>query len=142
MYFFYRNGIMCWFIHCFTLNIFVHFLNYVQFPYSFLITSFFKDFVYIFLERGEGRQRKREKHNFGCLLHIPQLGLAHNPGMCPDWESDLWPLLCRPALHQLSHVGQGSENIILMSVWYFMGRTYPSLKFPCWKMLGFLWIFK
>ena len=27
----------------------------------------------------------------GCLLHAPYWGLTHNPGMCPDWESNLQP---------------------------------------------------
>ena len=27
----------------------------------------------------------------GCLLHVPYCDLAHNPGMCPYWESNQWP---------------------------------------------------
>ena len=27
----------------------------------------------------------------GCLLHAPHWDLAHNPGMCPEWETNLWP---------------------------------------------------
>ena len=46
---------------------------------------FFKDFIYfIFREREEGREVK--KH---CVVasHTPPTGdLAHNTGMCPEWE--------------------------------------------------------
>ena len=50
---------------------------------------FFKDFIYLFLERGE-RRRKRGKETSmcGCLSHAPIGDLAINPGMCPDWESN------------------------------------------------------
>ena len=37
--------------------------------------GFFLDFVYLFLERGEGKEKGGRN-------------LAHNPGMCPDWESN------------------------------------------------------
>ena len=46
---------------------------------------FFKDFIYLFLERGEGREK--EKHQ--CVVAssmLPTVYLACNPGMCPDWE--------------------------------------------------------
>ena len=26
----------------------------------------------------------------GCLSHVPTGDLAHNPGMCPDWELNQW----------------------------------------------------
>ena len=45
------------------------------------------EFVY-FLEKGEGGEKEGEKHQ--CVVsHAPPTGdLAHNPGMCPDWESN------------------------------------------------------
>ena len=27
----------------------------------------------------------------GCLSYAPTGDLAHNPGMCPDWELNQWP---------------------------------------------------
>ena len=57
----------------------------------------FKDFTYLFLERGEDRGKEREKHwcaretLIGCLLHSPTGDLAQNPDMCPDWELNQWP---------------------------------------------------
>ena len=52
-----------------------------------------------FLERGEGREKERERNiwcvrdtSIDCLLQDPKWGPTHNPGVCPDWESncDLW----------------------------------------------------
>ena len=33
--------------------------------------------------------------------------LACNPGMCPDWESNLWPFGLQPTLNPLSYTSQG-----------------------------------
>ena len=44
------------------------------------------------------RKRGRETSMCGCLSGGP----AHNPGMCPDWESNQRPLVLRPALNPLS----------------------------------------
>ena len=57
-----------------------------------LFQKIFKDFIYLFLERGRERDRKREKHQCVVASYMPHNGdLACNPGMCPDWESNLWP---------------------------------------------------
>ena len=48
---------------------------------------FLKDFIYLFLERGEGREKEGgETSMYGCLLSTPTGDMAHNPGMCPDWK--------------------------------------------------------
>ena len=53
----------------------------------------FKDFIYLFLEREEGREEKRERNrnmrekHQSVASHMPPTGdLARNTGMCPDWE--------------------------------------------------------
>ena len=53
----------------------------------------FKDFIYLFLDRGEGREKERETNiNVWLPLMCPTLGnLAGNPGTCPDWESNRRP---------------------------------------------------
>ena len=53
---------------------------------------FLKDFIYSFLEGKGGRKRGKETSMCGCLLCTLYWDLAHNPGMCPDWESNQWPL--------------------------------------------------
>ena len=47
---------------------------------------FFKDFIYLFLERGEGKEKERKRNiNCGCLSCTPPTGYrALNPGMYPD----------------------------------------------------------
>ena len=53
---------------------------------------FFKDFIYLFLERGREGEREGEKHQCVAASHAPRIGdLAYNPGMCPDWESNQQP---------------------------------------------------
>ena len=47
--------------------------------------EFFKDFIYVFLEKG------RERGKYQCVVAscAPTTGdLTCNPGMCPDWESN------------------------------------------------------
>ena len=60
----------------------------------FLIFFNLKDFIYLFLERGEREgEREGEKHPCVVASHRPTTGdLACKPGMCPDWESNrqLW----------------------------------------------------
>ena len=48
-------------------------------------------FIYFFREGKGGRKRRRETSMCGCLLRPPTGDLAHNAGMCPDWESNQRP---------------------------------------------------
>ena len=64
------------------------------YPYEYtknidLCTSFFKEIIYLFLERGGEKERGRETSMCGCLSYTSPTGdLASNSGMCPDWESN------------------------------------------------------
>ena len=50
-----------------------------------IIRCIFKDFIYLFLERGEGKKREGEKHQCVVASHEPPTGdLTRNPGVCPD----------------------------------------------------------
>ena len=50
-------------------------------------------FIYLLRERGREEEREGEKHQCVVASHVPLAGeLAHNPGMCPDWESNCDPL--------------------------------------------------
>ena len=52
---------------------------------------FFEDFIYLFSETGEGREKGRET-SIGYTSCTPPTGdLAGNPGMCSDLESNLQP---------------------------------------------------
>ena len=45
-------------------------------------------FIYFY----RGREEEGEKRQCVVASHLPPTGdLAHNPGMCPDWESNLLP---------------------------------------------------
>ena len=56
---------------------------------------FWKDFIYLFLERWERKEKERERNINVWLPHVPPAGdLAHNPGM--------------PALNPLIYTSQDS----------------------------------
>ena len=51
---------------------------------------FLKNMLFIFRERGMEVKREGEKHQ--CVVSSCASStedLVHNPGMCPDWESNL-----------------------------------------------------
>ena len=50
---------------------------------------FKKNYLFIFRERGREEEREGEKHQCVVASHVaPTQDLAHNPGVCPDWESN------------------------------------------------------
>ena len=49
----------------------------------FFLSLFLKDFIYLFSERGEGRDKEKKRKST-----LPTGDLACNPGMCPDWEAN------------------------------------------------------
>ena len=56
------------------------------------VCIYFKDFIYLFLERGREEEREGEKHQYVGASRMPRTGdLACNPGMCPDWEMNPQP---------------------------------------------------
>ena len=66
-------------------------------------------FIYLFLERGEGREKEMER-SMECVVasHLPPTGdPAHNPDLCPDWESNCDPWVRRQVLSPLSRTSQG-----------------------------------
>ena len=49
-------------------------------------------YFFIFRKRGQDGERKGEKHQCVVASCVPPTGdLAHNPGTCPDWESNWRP---------------------------------------------------
>ena len=54
------------------------------------LTHFFFKILFIFPQRGEGRERR--KHQCVVVSHATSTrDLVRNPGICPDWESDQPP---------------------------------------------------
>ena len=65
-------------------------------PY-FIFKNFLKDFIYLFLGRGEEREKERGRNidvwdKQLVVSCMPLTGdLAHNADLCPDWESNQQP---------------------------------------------------
>ena len=91
------------------------------------IIIFKKDFIYLFWEREEGRQKEwernideREKHLL-VAYHTPLTGdMAHNPGLCPDWESNWRPF--------------GPQAGTQSTVWNALMHTILTLTQSRWNM--------
>ena len=46
-------------------------------------------YLFVFREKGREGEREGEKHQGVAVSHTPPTGdMAHNPGMCPDRESN------------------------------------------------------
>ena len=68
---------------------------------------FKKFYLLIFKDRGRERDREGEKYQCEVDSHVAPTGdLAHNPGVCPDWESNQRPFDSQPALYPLSYTSQ------------------------------------
>ena len=85
-------------------------------------------FFNLLSERWEGREEERkrninvwEKHQLVASHVSPTENLAHNPGMCPDWELNPRLSVHRPALNPLSHTSQGKNGL------YFYQLSFDSL---------------
>ena len=110
---------------------------------SFPILSFFKkSLFYLFLDRGEGRDKERERNlNVWLPLMHPQLGTWPATQACAltgSQTSD--PLVHRPALNSLSHTSQGSFPFLLFfnKKWHPLYTNVPGLVFPnpvSWRSL-------
>ena len=71
------------------------------------LVDFLKYFIYLFLEGGEGE--RGEKYQCVVASRTPPTGdLAHNPGICPDWELNRRPFSSQPVLNPLNYTSQGS----------------------------------
>ena len=89
---------------------------------------FFKKYLFIYLLFGvEGREKEKERNITVWLpLHTHPTGnLAHNPGMCPDWESNQPLFGSQPALNPLSYISRGSVHFIFF-------RTLSQAKSSSW----------
>ena len=77
----------------------------------------FKDYIYLFLDRGEGREKERERHVIVWLpLMCSLLGIWSTIQACAltgNWTSV--PLVCRLALNLLNHTSQGISEACLPS---------------------------
>ena len=55
--------------------------------FHFLNKHIFLNFIYFLRQRRGEVEREGEKHQYVVASRVSPTGdLAHNPGMCPDWE--------------------------------------------------------
>ena len=64
------------------------------------------------MEEGKEKERERniyvwEEERSVASRMLPNGNLAHNPDMCPDWESNRQPSGLQSVLNPLSHICQG-----------------------------------
>ena len=89
---------------------------------------FFKDFIYLFLQRGREGEWEGEIHQCVVASWTPPTGdLACNPGMCPDWESNQWPFGLQAGTQSTEPHQPGLENFMLP---VFPHLTINDTKFP------------
>ena len=82
-------------------------------PWNLKFTQEVKVFIFTYLF---------EKHQSVVASHMAPTGdLAHNPGMCPDWELNQRPFGSQPTLNLLSYTSQGEVKVFSAShaLWSF-----------------------
>ena len=94
------------------------------FAHSCTFSKIFKDFIYLFLERGEGRKKERERNINACMRDTSTSCHSHAPNWGPGLKPRhvLW-LRIEPETFQftgqglvwpLSHTSQGHSSKLLM----------------------------
>ena len=79
----------------------------------------FKKILFIFRERGGEGEREGEKHPCVVASHVtPTRNLAHNPGMCPHWESNQRPFGSQASTQSTGPNQPGQINLIIAPIIY------------------------
>ena len=97
-------------MECMSNNYFYVLLFSTSFPNS--TSFFFLDFTYLFVERGDGREKERER-NISVWLPLirPLLETGTAMQACALTANRTHdPLVHRPALNPLSHTSQGPNS--------------------------------
>ena len=77
---------------------------------------FFKDFIYLFLERG----KEGEKHQCVVTSQTPSYGdLACNPGICPDLESNQQLFVSQAGIQSTEPHHPGPWGLLITFHWAF-----------------------
>ena len=87
----------------------------------FLSISFFFFFkiIYLFIFRERGREGEKEGEQHHCVVapHVPPTGdLAHNPRMCPDWESNWSPFPSQSGAQSTEPHQPGPLSVIFAAI--------------------------
>ena len=84
-------------------------------PGLYILFFFFRLFIYLFLERGERREKEERNINVWLPLVCPLLGTwtaIQASALTENQTGD--SLVCRPALNPLGHTSQGLDCIFLL----------------------------
>ena len=88
-------------------------------PQNSFFNHILKIYLFIFRERRREREREGEKHQCVIASQAPPTGdLAHNPGMCPDWESNRRPFGSKSGTQSTEPHKPGQVPKILFSQLY------------------------
>ena len=87
-------------------------LTFDELQSSFYFFIYFKYFTYLFLERGEGKEKERETNiSVWVPIMCPLLGTWPATQACAlTGNLTGGPLVCRLALNPLSHTSQGQNS--------------------------------
>ena len=85
-------------------------------------------------EKGREGERDEEKHQCVVASRVPPTGnLAHNPGMCPDWESNWRPFFFFFLIFIVIHQRPFSSQAHTLSTELLQPELMkPTLK--CWNL--------
>ena len=99
-----------------------------------LLIYFLKGYFTSIQERGEGEriERKREIHGLPPACTPTTRGWSHNPGTCPDQQSNQWPLVYRTIL-------QPTEPRWPELPWYFYLKESQQEESVCWRWWSWRW---
>ena len=115
------------------------FISGYQYTLHSNIFFFFKKriLIYLFLDRGEGKEKYREEHHCVVASWVPLLGTWPAIEACAligNWTSH--PLVCRLTLNPLSHTSQGLIYSVKENILYPLNKQ--SLFFPIKQFDGIL----
>ena len=95
------------------------------FKLTFWVFSFFFLRFYLFLEREKKGEREGEKHQCVAASCTPLTrDLAHNPDVCPDWESNQRPFGSQAGT-------QPTEPGHILGIFYVLSTILNALHVAC-----------
>ena len=86
----------------------------------------------MFREGKGGRKKGRETSMYGSSCVPPTGDLAHDPGMCPDWESNQWPFGSQSQPQSTeTHQSGNLENVMLSEISQWEKDKYHMISLIC-----------
>ena len=108
----------------------MHFLLEAIFYLFIYLSIYLSIYLFIYWQRWREGEREGEKHQCVFASYAPPTGdLAHNPGMCPDWESNWRPFGLQAHTQSTELHQPGLEAIFLKFLlnllgWHWLTKLY------------------